>query len=112
MSIQNSKRGVTLIAICVAFAILAIIVGMLTGIVGLAAKSANKSKIGTENSADAWKTTGNLTPSANIKTWLLTDPTTGQKWVVVQCAYGVTLSPYNSNISVSKDIKVEGQEKD
>lgn len=109
MKKQNIICGITLIEICVATAIVIILAGMITALCGLSGKYANKSKIGTENSADAWKTSGNLTPSTTyMKTHILTDPTTGQKWVVVQLANGVTMSPYNSNISTPKEIKVEG----
>lgn len=109
MLLQNNMRGITLIEICVIVAIIIILVGMTAGLVGLIVNSANTHTTSTENSTDAWKRTDNLTPSTYQKTYILTDPTTGQKWVVVQCTNGVTMSPYSSNISIPKEIKVEGQ---
>jgi hypothetical protein len=100
------NRGVTfadicfygfLITMCVACAI-AMIVG--------STRVGTMAKIGTDDTSDTWKTSKNMTPSGSVSTYIITDPSNGQKWLAAQGSSGVSIIPY-----VPAEVKAEKETK-
>lgn len=80
------NKAFTIVELLVVITIIVILAGMLIPAINLVRNSANKARMaekGTEVSPDAWKMSGNMTPSGAVQTYIITDPTNNQKWIVV-----------------------------
>ena len=91
------NKAFTLVELIVVIAIIAILAGMFILSVNLFRNSANKVRIaenGTEVTKDAWKVSGNMTPSGAVMTYIITDPTNNQKWIVVSSGSSCSIIPY------------------
>ena len=105
------RRGITLIEICVIISILAILAGMILPAINMIKQSADKARMeankGTVETNDTWKVSENKTPSSDIKTFIITDPTNNQKWIVVtRNSNNVAIIPY-----VPAEVKAEKETK-
>ena len=74
------NKAFPFVELIVFIAIIAIITVMLISAIRLVYKKTNLAEQGTQ---DTWKTSGNMTPSGAVQTYIITDPTNNQKWIVV-----------------------------
>lgn len=93
------RKGITLIEICVIIAVLGLIVGIFAGFVSIVKKHQ------AENKVTQWEVTPDLTARKGFYTYILTDPASNQKWLVVR-SNGVTVIPYvPTEVKAEKEIK-------
>ena len=84
------NKAFTIAELFVVILIIAILTGVLIPAINMVRNSAIKAqeaseakKKGTEATKDKWKTSEDMTPSGVIRTYIITDPTNNQKWIVV-----------------------------
>ena len=91
------NKAFTIVELFVVIAIIVILAGMLIPAINIVRNSANKVRIaenGSEATPDAWKVSGNMTPSGAVMTYIITDPTNNQKWIVVSRGSSCSIIPY------------------